>query len=100
MTPLRVMLFVLAAGAAGVVLYGLFVETSTLKLPLIVSGLAVTAICLGILGFAMAGSAARMGESGRGGRALLTAFVGGLFVLAAAGSLAAAIVLGILAGAA
>ena len=100
MSPLKVMLFVVAVIAGAVVLYGLFVESAGLKLPLIVSGLAVMAISLGLLGFALAGSAASLGQSGRGWRALLTAFVGGLFVVVAAGSLAAAIVLGILAGAA
>ena len=100
MSPLKVMLFALAVLAGLVVLYGLFAESGALKLPLIVSGLAVMAISLGLLGFALAGSAVSLGESGRSGRALVTAFVGGLFVLVAAGSLAAAIVLGILAGAA
>lgn len=100
MSPLRWMLFLLAVVAGALVLYALFFENSELKLPLLVSALAVLAISLGILGFALAGSAARLGEVGRGGTALLTAFVGGLFVLVAAGSLAAAIVLGILAGAA
>ena len=100
MSPLKFMLFALAVLAGLVVVYGLFVESGALKLPLIVSGLAVVSISLGLLGFALAGSAVSLGESGRGGRALVTAFVGGLFVLVAAGSLAAAIVLGILAGAA
>jgi hypothetical protein len=97
MTPLRVVLWILAIGAALVVGYALFFDSSQVKLPLLVASLAVFGIVLGALGFALAGSAARIGEDGRMGRALATAFVGGLFVLGAAGSLAMAIVLGILA---
>lgn len=98
MTPLRIALWVLAIGAAIVVAFALFVDSSPTKLPLLVASLAVLGIAMGALGFSLAGAAARSGEDGRLGRALATAFVGGLFVLAAAGSLAMAIVLGILAG--
>jgi hypothetical protein len=99
MTPLRMVLVVLAVAAAVVVGYSLFLESSTLRLPLLVSALTVLAISLGILGFALAGTAVRVAESERGGMAILTAFVGGLCVLVAAGALAGAIVLGILAAA-
>jgi hypothetical protein len=100
MTPLRAMLALLVIGAGAIVLYALFLDSSTIKLPLLVSGLAVLGICLGLLGFSLAGTAVRLGEHGRGGRALLAAFIGGLCVMGAAGALAGAIVLGILAGAA
>ena len=93
-------LFVLAVAAGVVVVYALFLDNSTLKLPLLVSALTVLSITLGILGFALAVTAVRVAEAGRGGFGVLTAFVGGLLVLVAAGSLAAAIVLGILAAAA
>jgi hypothetical protein len=92
-------LVVLAVASAVVVGYSLFLENSTLRLPLLVSALAVLAISLGILGLALAGTAIRVAESERGGMAILTAFVGGLCVLFAAGALAGAIVLGILAAA-
>lgn len=98
MTPLRIALFVVAIGAAVVVAYALFFDSSQQKLALLVASLAVLGIVLGALGFALAGSAAQTGEDGRMARALVTAFVGGLLVLTAAGSLAMAIVLGILAG--
>jgi len=94
---MRVVLGGLAVVALAVLVFALFADSPTIKLPLMVSGLAVLGICLGVLGFSLAGSAARIGEHGRTGRALLVAFVGGLFVLAAAGSLAVAIILGILA---
>ncbi len=99
MTPLRMVLVVLVVASAVVVGYTLFLENSTLRLPLLVSALAVLAISLGILGFALAGTAIRVAESGRGGMAILAAFIGGLCVLMAAGALAGAIVLGILAAA-
>src|SRR5687768_5551442 len=97
MSPLRIGLWVLAIGAGIVSAYALFVDQSPAKLALMVSGLAVFAIALALLGFGLAGSAVRFGENGRGGRALGTAFVGGLLVIVACGALAAAIVLGILA---
>jgi hypothetical protein len=99
MTPLRMILVVLAVAAGFVVVYTLFIDSSALKLPLLVSSLAVLAICLGILGFGLAGTAVRLSEDGRGGMGVLTAFIGGLFVLIACGSLAGAIILGILAAA-
>jgi hypothetical protein len=98
MTPIRAMLWILTIGAGIVAGFALFVDSGQTKLPLLVASLAVLGICLGALGFGLAGSSVRCGEDGRTGRALLTAFVGGLFVLAAAGSLGMAIVLGILAG--
>ena len=99
MTPLRMILFVLAVAAGFVVVYTLFIDSSSLKLPLLVSSLAVLAITLGILGFVLAGAAIRLTEVGRGGMGILSAFIGGLFVLSACGSLAGAIILGILAAA-
>ena len=96
MTPLRMVLVVLAVASGVVVAYSLFVESSTLRMPLLVSALAVLAISLGGLGFALAGTAIRVAESERGGMAILTAFIGGLCVLFACGALAGAIVLGIL----
>jgi hypothetical protein len=100
MTPLRMSLVVLAVASGVVVGYTLFLENSTLRLPLLVSALAVLGISLGILGFALAGTSVRVSESGRGGLGITTAFVAGLCVLIAAGALAGAIVLGILAAAA
>jgi len=97
MTPLRWALLILAIAASAVVGYALFIDASPSKLPLLVAGLAVLGIALGLLGFGLAGSAVRQGESGRAARALGTAFIGGLMVMAACGALAAAIVLGILA---
>ena len=96
MNLLRVMLVVLVLGAAVVVAYALFIDLSSAKLPLLVAALAVFGLASGILGFGLAGSAVRLAEIRRDGAALGVAFLGGLFVMAAAGALAGAIVLGIL----
>jgi hypothetical protein len=90
-------LVVLAVASGFVVIYSLVAQNLGLRLPLLVAALAVLAISLGILGFGLAGTAIRTAESERGGLAIATAFVGGLCVLFAAGALAGAIVLGILA---
>ena len=96
MSILRVMLVVLMIGAGAVALYGLLIDTAPTRLSLVVSGLAVGGIAAGIFGFSLAGSAARLGQRGFPGRAVLVAFIGGLFVLGAAGALSGAIILGIL----
>lgn len=98
MSVFRAMLLILIIGGGAIALYGLLVETSSLRLPLVVSSLAVAGVAAGILGFSLAGSAIRLGERGRGLAATGVAIVGGLFVMGAAGALSVAIVLGILTG--
>ena len=99
MTPLRRVLVVLAVAAAVARRLLAVPRELDARLPLLVSALAVLAISLGILGFALAGTAIRVAEFGPRRHGCLTAFVGGLCVLFAAGALAGAIVLGILAAA-
>jgi hypothetical protein len=96
-TPLRIVLILISFVAAAVAAFGLLFDTAGTRLPLVVSGLTVLGLSLGLLGFSLAGAAARLGRDGRGRGALILAFVGGGMVLGAAGSLAVAIVLGILA---
>lgn len=98
MSPLRWALSMVAIGAGLASVFALFIDSGQTKLPLLVAAMAVFGITVGILGFGLASTAARIGEEARLGRALGVAFVGGLFVLVAAGSLGLAIVLGILAG--
>jgi hypothetical protein len=92
-------LVVLAVASGFVVVYSLFLESSGIRLPLLVSALAVLAISLGILGFALASTAIRIAQSGRTRQGIGTSFVAGLCVLIAAAALAGAIILGILAAA-
>jgi hypothetical protein len=96
-TPLRIVLILISCVAAAVAAFGLLFDTAGTRLPLVVSGLTVLGLSLGLLGFSLAGDAARLGRDGRGRWALIVAFAGGGMVLGAAGSLAVAIVLGILA---
>ena len=97
MSVLRVMLVVLMIGAGLVALFGLVSDSAGgARLPLVVSGLAVGGVAAGVFGFSLAGSAVQLGQRGYLGRATLVAFVGGLFVLGAAGALSGAIILGIL----
>lgn len=96
-TPVRLLLLLLVFIAAAVTAYGLFVDKSSLQLPITVSGLAVLGVALGLLAFSSAAAAAGFGRQGRLGWALLIAFFGGLCAIAAAGSLGAGLVLGILA---
>ena len=98
MNVIRTMLFVVVIGAALVAGYGLFIDSADTKLPLVVSGLAVLGLSLGLLGFMLAGAAIQAGEEDRGLKALGIALLGGLCVMIAAGSLAGAIILGILTG--
>lgn len=96
-SPVRVLLFVLVVGAGAVALYGLFLDRTLLQMPIAVSGLAVLGLSSVLLGFSAAHGAANLGRRGYGGKALLAAIFGGLCAAGGLGSLAAAIVLGMLA---
>jgi hypothetical protein len=96
-SPVRLLLGLLVLGAGAVALYGMFLDRTLLQMPITVSGLAVLGVALVLLGFSSARGAASLGRRGYGGRALLAALFGGLCVAAGAGSLAGAIVLGMLA---
>jgi hypothetical protein len=90
-----ILLLAMIAGAA-VALYGLFVDKSGQAIAFSAAGLTVLGVALAIAGFLLGTSAVSSGRAGRGGRALAWAFLGGLFVLGAAGSLALATVLAVI----
>lgn len=96
-TPGRVLLVLLLIGSGAVALYGMFFDNTRLQIPLTVSGLAIFGLGLTVLALMFARGAAALGRDGSGGRAVLAALLGGLCAFGASGSLAAAIVLGILA---
>jgi hypothetical protein len=98
-TPARFLLVLLLIGSGGVALYGVFFDRTRLQIPLTVSGLAVFGVCLALLALMFARGAASLGRRGSGGKAFLAALLGGVCALGAAGSLAGAVVLGILAAA-
>jgi hypothetical protein len=97
-TPARFLLVLLLIGSGAVAIYGMFFDRTRLQIPLTVSGLAVFGVGLVLLALMFARGAARLGRQGAGGRALLAALLGGLCAFGAAGSLAGAVILGILAG--
>ncbi|MBA2570906.1 MAG: hypothetical protein H0V04_06990 [Chloroflexi bacterium] len=97
MTPGRVFLAVALLGSAAVVIYGLFVDRSGGTIILTVVGLAILGITFAIIAVRLAAASVRAGQEGRGGRAVGSAFLGGLFALAASGSLGGAMILGLLA---
>jgi hypothetical protein len=94
-TPARLLLVLLALLAGGIALFG-FLDRTAMQLTIIIVGLGLLGVALLGLSLSLARASAQLGSQGSGGRALLAAFVGGLCILAAAGSLAGAIVLGLL----
>jgi len=96
-SPVRLLLYLLVIGSGATAIYGMFIDRT---LPITVSGLAVLGLSLALLAFSAAHGAASLGRRGYGGRALLAALFGGLCAMGAAGSLAGAFVLGMLAASA
>ncbi len=96
-SPVRVLLGLLVIVSGAATLYGMLFEEQPLQMPITVSGLAVLGLSLGLLALSSASGAASLGRRGYGGRALLAALFGGLCALGAAGALAGAVVLGMIA---
>ena len=92
-TPTRLVLVAVILISGAVALFGLAVAKSV---PMIVSGSAILGISLFLLGLTAAGAVVRAGRRGDGALAFAAAMFGGLCMLAASGSLAVAIVLGLL----
>jgi FtsH-binding integral membrane protein len=96
-TPTGILLLVALIGSVGYLLYAITVREAT-QIPMLAAG----AVVLGIVfvAVAVAGLVAtwRSSVSGRDGRALAHALVGGVACLAAAGCFAAAIILGLVSG--
>jgi len=97
LTPARLLLVVVIVVSGVVAVYGLAIAKSV---PMIVSGTAVLGLSLLLLGLVAAGAVVRAGKRGDGAMAFTAAMFGGLCMFAAAGSLAVAIVLGLLAASA
>jgi hypothetical protein len=96
-TPVRLVLIATVLISGAVAAFGLVAAKSV---PMIVSGTAVLGISLILLGLIAAGTVVRAGKRGDGALAFAAAVFGGLCMLGAAGSLAIAIVLGLLAASA
>lgn len=89
---IRLMLLLAILVGAGVAAYGLFVDKSGQAIAFATAGLFVLGVALAISGFLLGMSAVSSGRDGRGGRGTLMALLGGLFMIAAAGALAGAVV--------
>jgi hypothetical protein len=91
----RILVLLAIIAGAAVAVYGLFVDKSGQQVAFATAGLFVLGVGLLIGGLLFGSGALSAGREGRGGKALLLAFVGGLFLLAAAGALAGAVVFGV-----
>jgi hypothetical protein len=91
-TPLRGTLGIALGGALVVQLYGLTVRDST-QMPVLTAAEVINGVVFVALAIAGAYAAFRQGVDGAGGRALLYALLGGVAVLVAFGSFAAAVIL-------
>ena len=82
------------------VVYGIYALTvrDTSQIPLLASGAVVVGIAFGALALYALSAVWRAGTDGRGGHAILLGIVGGVAAMVAAGCLAVAIVLFMLAG--
>jgi hypothetical protein len=82
------------------VVYGIYALTvrDTSQIPLLASGAVVVGIAFGALALYSLSAVWRAGVDGRGGRAILLGLVGGVAAIVAAGCLAVAVVLFMLAG--
>ena len=97
MTAVRLLLVTAIVASAVVVFYGLILDHSPQANAFAVAGLFVLGVTLAVGAVLLAVGAVNAGRAGHAIRALLGAFVGGLFALASAGSLAGAVILGVLA---
>lgn len=91
-TPGLVFLLIAVIGSIGYLLYAVTVRDAS-QIPLLASGAVVLGLAFGALSIYCLRSSWRAGAHGRGGRAFGVALVGGGAAIAAAGCLAAAIIL-------
>ena len=90
----RVLLLVALVGSAAVVFYGLFMDRTGQAIALTVAGLIVLGVTSVVISVGLAIGAISAGQDGRGIRGTAGAFLGGLFALGAAASLAGAFIYG------
>ncbi len=88
----KAMLVLAMIGGAAVAAYGLFVDKSGQQVAFATAGLFVLGVALAVSGFLLGSSAISAGRQGRGMMGTALAFLGGLFLLGAAGALAGAVV--------
>jgi hypothetical protein len=94
--PLAVVLVVAMLGSAAVVFYGLVMDRTGQAIAFTVAGMFVLGVTLAIAAFVLASGAVSEGRAGHVLRCLFAGLLGGLFAIAASGSLAGAVVFGVL----
>jgi len=94
---IRLVLLVALIGSAAVVFYGLVLDRSGQAIAFTVAGLFVLGVTSAVIAVGCAVGVVNAGREGRGFRALLGGLLGGAFALGAAGSLAFAVIFGVLA---
>ncbi len=92
LTPLRAFLGIALIASSAVVAYGLLARDAT-QIPMLTAGEFISGIVFVLLALAGAWAAFDRARDGESGRAFIYALLGGLCVLVAAGSFAAAIIL-------
>ena len=91
-TPGLIFLLIAVVGSIAYLLYAVTVRDAS-QIPLLASGAVVLGLAFGALAIYCLRSSWRVGADGRGGRAFGVALIGGGAAIAAAGCLAAAIIL-------
>lgn len=97
MLAVRLLLLAALIGSAAVVFYGLVMDRTGQTIAFTVAGLFVLGVTSAVVSVGFAMGAITAGRSGSGIRAFLSAIIGGLFALGASGSLAGAVIFGLLA---
>ena len=97
LSPLVVFITIALVLSVAYAVYALTVR-DTSQIPLLASGAVVVGIAFGALALYSLSAVWRAGTEGRGGRAILLGIVGGVAALVAAGCLAVAVILFMLAG--
>ena len=98
-TPFRAVMLVAIVGSALLIAYGVVDRTAN-QIPILAAGLAVLGLTLGAVAVACVVTIIRAGRDGRAALAFWAALAGGVAVVAAAGCLAAAIVMAMVWGSA
>jgi uncharacterized membrane protein YhaH (DUF805 family) len=93
--PLWVALGIALIGSLALVIYA-FLKRDASQIPLLATAAAIFGIVLLVLAFASAAATYRTARDGRAGRAVVLALAGGFAMIAAAGALAFATILGLL----
>jgi heme/copper-type cytochrome/quinol oxidase subunit 3 len=97
LSPLVVFITIALVLSVAYAVYALTVR-DTSQIPLLASGAVVVGIAFGALALYSLSAVWRAGTDGRGGRAILLGIVGGIAAMVAAGCLAVAVILFMLAG--